>query len=836
MFYNNQSPGDQGCLLQAYKKMIFNRSLLIGLSSLLFSLASLNAGASVITGADGQSVIFEGADGALDRFIVEPPNASHISFNALNSFSVDRDLQVFNLPDGENPAADTVILYTDEANLAGRIEIVGPPSDLVILVKAPAAEVETLSCNHCEFLNVNRVTLAIVKPELMTVSTDMTALGTLSSVANSTMSITGLNAPGALSLEVLVETLDLSGEINLNQAVSNSSSAVYASDINGFKSVGTGAVNLYLGWSNWNYEQREIIGVLPGAPKTLSLNGSIKAPSVRVASSFPLAVNTSIDSRTDLLGTVMYQGSLVAVDENVVVEAIGSNVSLTLNGQFYSEGSLDARASNDIVINPGTYAKAKEIKLIAVDQLLNDGSLDADDIFIAADDIENEGSFQSKGQVYAVAENYLVNQYGGVIRADDVRLESKNGLIRNGSKTPYKSAAAANTNLLTYSSDYINTLSDIMMGAFYHPGVDVNTTSTNYVMAADNSANIIANTITIKSAAFENINPYYVLVDAAGQVILNRNYVDQILVSAEQSLAVDAGNYILNSSAQMIVNSETGVLSLKAALLNNERYRVETTFSKTEATSQDEGYFGPVDITTDTLGIGVGVFSPPGMLSSMGDFRVQASQSLLNNTAYIEVFGDAYVDSPTVSSLGVVLHRFSQSTSSVYSCLFYGSHLGGYCGPRAIEGEVQVDGRQLDTLFFVQGTFNAAGSIGWYSNHKPLETYAAQTAEMLAVEDLGLVLETVVSEGDPNNPFNPTIDLTDSYTQQLSGENLETLQISWTDESVRFLYNDFIGLVSKTKTTDTGTATYDLKDALERYYTKFKDLFINIYNEVNFWD
>lgn len=813
--------------------MRYNQNIKTALASLVLLTTSFHTGASVITDTRGKSIIFKAADGAVDRLIAAPSNQSHISFNALRDFTVDRNLQLFNLPDGENPAADTIILYTDEANLAGRIEIVGPPSDLVILVKSPAREVETLNCNYCEFVNVNRVTLAIVKPEVMNVSSGMTELGNLASVANSTILVTGLNAPGALSLEILTETLNLSGEINLNQAVSSDSSSVYAKDINGSKSVGSGAVNLYLGWSTWNYEQREIVGVLAGAPKELSLNGSINAPSIRVASSFPLIVSSRIDSRTDLLSTIMYQGTLVAVDENIVLESIGDNVPLTLNGQFYSEGAVDARASNNVVINPGARISANEIKLIAANKLLNDGHLDAEDLYIAAKEVENEGSMQSKGQVYAVAENYLVNQYGGVIRANEVRLESKNGVIRNGSKTPYKSSAATNTGLLNYRSDYINTLSDVVMGAFYQPGVNVNTTNTNYVMAVDNSANIIANTIEIKSAAFENINPYYVFVDVAGQAAINLRRANQILVSAEQSLAIDASNYVLNSSAQMIVNSEKGALSLKTTLLNNERYRVETTLSKAVTTSEDEGYFGPVDVTTDSLGVSVGVFSPPGRLISMGDLRIRASQSILNNTAYIEVFGDAYVDSPTVSSLGVILHRFSQDTNS-FSAPCYNFYSIGFsgsaCGYSYTE-QVLVDGRQLDTLFFVQGAFNAVGSTGWYNNHKPINTYAANTAEMLAAENLGLVLDTVrIRRGTR------VFELDDSYTQDLVGENLETLQIKWKDEKFVEARLDPTEPEPAYTYYRKGTASFDFKEELERYYSRFKHLFTRLYNEINFWD
>ena len=557
---------------------------------------SLSTQASIITSTDNNTSFksaYSTDTPTTDQFIVSSARLTsddvYISFNTFSDFVVDEPLRIFNLPAYERPPADVIVIFAGNIALESSIEIIGPKTDVIIFEGvgqksySPYSGDGEVTCTGCRFLNMNRVTLgsglSSAPPTSVATtgnSTNIVAggLGELVPSATSKFIVDNLEAPGALSLELVFSSVENNGLINLNQGLSDTGIGVYNTDINGSKTVGAGTVNIFLGQYKWNYDQREIVGVANVSGTELTLGGQITAPNVRILSTFPLTVNTNIDTHTDLLSTTMYRGNLTIVDENVTIETVKeSTASLNLVGNVNTEGSINLNSAHDMSISSySDIHSGMKTMIVVANAFYNFGDISADITDIAAGSITNESKVYSKTRVELYAEDFIFNQYGGEVQAEKILIESESGIVRNGSKTPYKDTSPSANTLITYSENYLDEINATQLGAFYQPGVNVNTSSDSLVLAPKTNASILGNNVEILGSAFENINPYYVFTNNDGSVEIDTEKAMQVRLLANEKLMVNVGNYILNSSATIEMNSSDGELTLIAPLINNERY------------------------------------------------------------------------------------------------------------------------------------------------------------------------------------------------------------------------------------------------------------------------
>ena len=149
----------------------------------------------------------------------------------------------------------------------------------------------------------------------------------------------------------------------------------------------------------------------------LTLGGQITAPNVRILSTFPLTVNTNIDTHTDLLSTTMYRGNLTIVDENVTIETVKeSTASLNLVGNVNTEGSINLNSAHDMSISSySDIHSGMKTMIVVANAFYNFGNIHADRTDVAAKTIANEGKLLGKVLADVYAEDYIFNQYGGAV-------------------------------------------------------------------------------------------------------------------------------------------------------------------------------------------------------------------------------------------------------------------------------------------------------------------------------------------------------------------------------------------------------------------------------------
>ena len=855
-------------------------------ASLLLLLAATGTTASSIT-PKGGSATFRAADATFDadQLIVAPPNASYISYNEFSNFVVNEPLQVFNLPNAGKPAADVVIIVVDRLDITSSIELIGPPSDILLIEKQRSGVDGKITCVNCSFYNFNRITLGVINTaKLSGFGQNMSSVGALdSTVSSGNATIANLYAPAALSLEVLSTRVDLTGEIDLNQKVRQDGTGSYNKDLNGNKRIGAGSVNLFMGAVTYDYHEREVTKSIPHNGAAINLKGAINAPSVRILSSYPLNVSTVIDTRTDLLSTTMYRGEITIVNESVVVETINlpASSNLTVTNRIVSEGSIDLRSAGSLILSGSAKINAPEVNIISVENWYNYGKAEATILSAGAKAVENEGQILAFDQVHIESEDYIFNQYGGEIQSDDIQLLSENGIVRNGSKTPYKTSGSESNRLIEYADSYVSELKieSLRLGAFYQEGVSVDTSNQNLVAAPVSSAKILGNTIAVSGAAFENINPYYVLTEDDGSAMVDRNKALQVRMSANEGLLVTTNDYILNSSALIEVNSPTGLLHLKTAFFNNERYRTQTHLSFENSLEREvlnpifnDGQVVNEDYS-ETLSTRVAVYSTPGTVVSMNDMKVEASLSVLNNTAYIEVFGDVVVDSPLVSSLGNVLRQVTRGNSSTFST--HNETGGGGSIPFYGFGDISDSsvavGAELDTLFYVGGIVTSEYE-NWFSNNRPLnDFFGAAIANTGTIPNDGkscieakvgsdenpdgTVDNYVISQGrdcgSEARPGYEEYELTTTVdeiknpfvaTEAEAGENNAALDnpftVEWTREQLVIENCDFVSDCYDAElgvNEVEGAVSFDIFNTLRRYYFEATEWFADLYEEVKFW-
>ncbi|WP_444890835.1 hypothetical protein [Microbulbifer sp. DLAB2-AA] len=659
---------------------------------------------------------------SVDTLRIRSANSSGISYNQFNTFSVSgQPLQLLNIPgqledSSSVEPASLIVIAANHIDINGSVEILGAPADVLFISKDNYG---TIKCSNCSFDNIARLTFAVGSPASSITDTSSN-IGALT-VKQGAVTIKNMEAPGALLFEVLANELNLDGSINLQQPV-NKEGYGYVPSEDGKYKLGTGLVNALIGNVNWNYDSQQIENITTIASSSADLlKGQIQAASVKLTSSRCLLLETDIDTTSDFLSSVRYKDQVLSSGESITVQSFG-NCTSKIEGNIKSDGDITLKSNSDLLF-PISASDIQGYNLVAIakGRIENKADLFAHKLELAADEFVNFGQLEGGSTLAVWADKNVYNQFGGRITGGTVDVQSQNGFVRNGSRTPYLAPESSVNKLLTFvSDDLILTTSETSeLGTFYRSEINVSTTNSHH-QPADTSAQIHGQKVRIKAKGFENINPYWEQVPESQYTLLSRNRVNQTAVAGENGLEIEARNYILNSSAVLRVNNKSGGFKIDAPYIINERYRNLTLLDRNYYTGIDSSNWDRE--TEETIDSRAYTYSPPGIIVSLGDLEAYASKGIINSTGYLEIFGNAVLTTGVLNEKGETvtvgrLHDYgigykgvSKTTVDKFSVCIGSSNLpvgfdvecqGGGSGP---DTQIVVnDARYADSLFYIHG-------------------------------------------------------------------------------------------------------------------------------------
>ncbi|WP_054114251.1 hypothetical protein [Marinagarivorans algicola] len=746
------------------------------------------ASATVITPQAGQQISFNADYVAGHDFLnITPPNSAGISVNKFSRFDVNAPLKLVNTPSYHEvtgapmPSAKTVVIIASDITLSSVIDVVGPATDIVMIA---ASEDGTLTCQNCSFSNALR--LSLITGDLGDLKSSSSSLDSVRPKGR--MIINTLYAPGVIGLDLVSSVLLGSGTININQAAIKNASAIggYSAAPHGTYAIGAGSIDVILGSLVWNYEGRKIHQASAGG-LLRNVAHTFKAPRVSISSAGDLKFQGKIDTRVNVLSAVSYQSEMHIPQEGATVQALAKNANVNVLGDVYSDNAVKIRATKNIAIGRTAHVKANTIELLAGMEVYNDGQLEAirvgqpatqSLIGIAGDTVINQQRIDSYDSVDIFAEKGMSNQYGGVLQGGDVRITVANGVIKNGSRTPYIDNSAGRWSFLQLNKSPLlthltnspdadaSTVDTTQEGAFFWvPGGVITQQRSSLKMPQSHLAHILGQHIQLRADGIENINPYYEHLDLENQTFTSNERLRDVAISAEQTLTISGppvgssttyrfANYFVNASALSIVNNVQGSLDIRAQKVVNGRYRTETVFYKggwsnsvLSDTQRRPSYLESAKNvsslkTTNSKNdavyhAAVAVFSPPGFIASMNKLNIQtdrdsASQPndfVVNAFGYLEVFGEARIDTTTFKNLGLARHGFASGRfKTTYKKEVYRRGEWLYDEEEVTETINQLlETVELDSLFYVKGTLNIPVRA-WYETVNPFRYFVNQAA------------------------------------------------------------------------------------------------------------
>ncbi|MEY4589581.1 MAG: hypothetical protein RL497_1657 [Pseudomonadota bacterium] len=815
--------------------------------------------------APGQSKILTDSGSGLkqDLFVPAKANKAGISFNSTAKFDVQKTLKIINTSNidpntNAELAAKVIIIQSAYINLASTIEIVGVTADILLISNASSTN---FKCTSCTFKNIGRLTLAhgVAK----NINSNITAVGQIDlGAVSGTMAIGSLTAPGAVSLEILSNYLELTGTINTNQRASNHPAGGLELNPNGPRTIVSGGINVYTSDIAVTYENAQIAIVRP-KDRLITLGGQLNAASVNIKSAAPLVLETIISTRGDALANSVYRGAVAAVSEGVVINTIADDKSqishLTLNKSISTDGTLAINASGNVTV--GAPVWANQFHVTAMGKTLQRATVKTDITSVSATSFENNGLMRAR-IVNVYAENEIQNRFGGAIFSDTVNLTSQLSYVRNGSLQPFRPANGA---LLLLQPDQSST-SDLSTFELEN----LNTTGATKV--TDLSARIAGKNIQISAATnVENINPYFVFTknadDWTAGIPFDVASAARVAITAENSLKIKAGNYVVNSSALMAVNSYSPATTengspvsatacnaipqlgavitpfyIDAQNVANERYMVKAlmdTDIKPPTTSQN----GSLTTTEESKNLvsNLYVYSPPGIMYSFAPIgiKLSAAGEFINNAAYFEILSDSYfMGDGKVSSLGLALEKQNfYSAQSVIreasECMHESTSEGfGRCtsvsNSQSSSNGTTIKNDLQNTLFAVAGKTCGVTTRGEFKNHEVLKDIKSDVLTSF-METLFVDTRTVsISTGGLNVSSGPKIVKTKT-TAALSEDGK---QVIVTQSSI---YSDDIQGNNAGPEENLVIGTYPVWDTLVTKLTEIKIAFMQTLDSFIAW-
>ena len=657
-------------------------------SVLFFVLMSFVASsfASVITPINDE-VLFTASTDHIDDILVTAIKNSenNISFNELADFNVTKPLTIYNgvrTSDATDysDAADTIFISANLVALSSHIKIIGAPADLVIISLSNTP----ITCTNCSFSNAGRVTLA------HGTYSDSDNIGNIIAKPSGSISINGLAAPGVLSLEVIAETINISGTIDTNLRADTHPEGGLVINEQGAKVVGSGGVNIYSGKTTIAYQNLKIESAINAG--SLNLSGNINSASINITS--PNSINipqaSKLNTLSDVLSSSTRNGQFYAPLEGIFLTTIKNiGASINISGSLATDNSISLKSHNNINLNSSSKTIANKLELLATGVITTNGIMQVSSYDVAANEYRNTGNIQAK-TVLVQAVNNIFNSYGGKIQAKNLTFSTPNGSVVNGSrdtKISYEHSMS-----LPLSVDLTTSLWGIK-----------NLVNATGATSNNLSAHILANEIYIKSKTLENINPYHIdrPTDTAWDegIAVNNVYSNRVSIQAENMLKIVATESVLNSSALIGLNQE-GSFHVNTPKFSNERYHLSVeTFKYTQLTlSDNESRKHDVIKTGDATK--VTSYSPPGRMYSFGDFKFNhvnpaAQSEFINEFSYFEAFKDLYFYKADVKTLGLETGiRFQgASLQTIRSCIIFQHCLN----------EATTTSAESETLFSVRG-------------------------------------------------------------------------------------------------------------------------------------
>lgn len=653
---------------------------------MLCASANLNAN-QLVPKYGSATTIVHSADSSM---MVASPAVNSLSVNDFSEFVInDKKLIIYNNKD--NPA-QTILVRSDKIGLFDEVEVVGKTADLIFVVNAEtnADVVNTdyigMACSECSFKNAGRVTLAVGT------YTYTTSDGSIGVYYRGSISIRGLKAPGAQSVEVVANTINASGVIDTNLRGITHPNGGYAVTDNGNLVIGSGGITFYASISRLNYKTLAIVGAPTNPTGTLTLGGTINAASIGVLSAGAISSSASLSTNSDLLATSNRLTGIYAPIEGIFFETVkNTQATINLSGSATSDRIVSVKSYGNI-INAANII-SKNTLLIANQSIHNKGYISDDGFSASSGYFLNTGQIES-ANISVESVKDINNSFGGKMTANEIVLTSQSGIVINGSRSG-KMHLSVSKALLDTLVDYTS----LKQGTYYK------ISESSGVEQSALSGTMSANSIKIKAVAFENINPYYLEKSTSESwqsgIKVSTEKSRQVSLLAERSLQIKASKYVLNSSGIIGLN-QNGEFEINSPTVLNERYRLEAdsfivstfTYSNKPQTSDQ------IKNGTETRVI---KYSPPGRLYSFGKLRVSdgatneaISETFTNAFSYFEVFGDVHFHQTKVKTIGLQLSE-SVTYRDEYksnSCLTYGS-----CA-----STTQTTVAEAETLFSIQGS------------------------------------------------------------------------------------------------------------------------------------
>lgn len=646
------------------------------------------AQSSTFTSAsDGNQMVRQSLNAETDLIKLSPTNADGISVNRFNEFIVStKKLKLFHnsIDNPDNPPAKVIIIEANDIQLTYDIELVGEPADILFINSNTGVSSQIL-CNSCAFHNFGRITLASGDIE-QSFEDNIAQVGVISTIKNGIVTVNGLNAKGAQSLEIIAETVQATGTIDLNLRANKNNFGGYEISSSGSYIVGSGGVNIYLGTQSIKYEELTVIASAITDKKNdkALLNSKINAANISVISSRSVELGASavLSTKSDVIASSVHNANFITPIEGIFIQTNRDGfANIELKGRIESDNlvqlvSLGSLLSTNLVTSDA-------ILLVAQNKVENTGSFEAKKIEVDAKSIQNRGTINGLVTLFQ-AENTIYNHFGGEISGKEITLISLTGSVINGSRTD-KLHAPEQLPALSLSA----TLSELNeYGIYYQVKDEIGNLQTNA------SANINGDTVKISAKRVENINPYYRKKAETENwdtgVDMNVAISRQVAINAETEMQIRAEEYVLNSSAIIGVNQQ-GKLVVNTPKYFNQRYALAASlgvFSKliyndiADGTGADTVNQGSLDAGIET---NLTIYSPPSITYSFGKLLVSNlsetpldDSAFVNQFSFLEVIGQAHFRDTDLHSVGLFMAARESVGFEPVKCALYGCSAAEY--------------------------------------------------------------------------------------------------------------------------------------------------------------
>jgi hypothetical protein len=679
---------------------ILTLKLPIKLLAALISLSSLPGHASffdIQNSSNGSRISYNPAHGP--DTLLPATAVNGISYNRFGQFQLSgKNLIIYNGPATAEAtsghAAKTIVIAADSISLASEIQIIGAPADLVFLLQNHTPSVaKTISCNQCKFSNAGRITIAAANLQ-ESVFRSQRSIATLNTINNSLINLHNFSAPGAQSVELLANSITVTGTMDTNLRGVQHPQGGMAVTEDGNQVISAGGVSFYPGLQIVNYENLAVSGVGEVQTGVLNIQGRINAATIAAFSPVHVQVSAGavLNTHSDAIATSSRNGSFYAPIEGIMLQTVKNPAAaIHIAGELNSQKIISLKSYADL-ISTGRII-ASDVIFLARNKIEHTGFTSSQTMGIAGNYIFNSGEIDS-GSINIESENDIQNAFGGKISANTFTAVTTDGIFQNGSRSNQFFLNAKKA-LITPSLEETKTKHGLYQKI-----------SETGIEKSNIAASISANKINISALAIENINPYFIAkpssVDWNLGIKVNNQQARQVSILAESELNLKAKHYLLNSSAILGLN-QSGILDINSPVVHNERYRLEAdsfivstaNYSPDKKRSDEQ-----ITIGNETK---IKVYSPPGRLFSFGKIRVSdgiennsIDEKFTNAFSYFEVFQDAHFHQSIVKSVGMELTKkvTVNDISSATSCFAY-----GYC-----KGDTQTTLAEAETLFSVQGS------------------------------------------------------------------------------------------------------------------------------------